>query len=60
MHPLTRRFFIAGTVLIVAGVAIAVTREGVGQDSGIVGALVAAIGVGLIASGVLRHWKHPD
>jgi hypothetical protein len=60
MTKLTPRFLIAGFVLVVAGAAIVVTREGVGQDAPWVGGLVAAIGVGLVASGLLRIWKRPD
>ena len=60
MHPLTPRFIIAGVVLVVAGAAIAATRDGVGQNAWLIGGLVAAIGAGLIASGLLRHWNRPD
>ena len=60
MHPLTLRFIIAGVVIVVGGAAIAFTREGVGQDAPWIGGLVAAIGAGLIVSGLLRHWKRPD
>ena len=60
VHSLTPRFIIAGIVLIVAGAAIAVTREGVGPDAPWIGGLVIAIGAGLIASGLLRFWQRPD
>ena len=60
VQHLTPRFIIAGVVLLVAGTLIAVTREGVGQHSPVIGGLVAAIGAGLIVSGLLRIWKRPD
>jgi drug/metabolite transporter (DMT)-like permease len=60
MTTLTPRFIIAGAVLVVAGTAIAVTREGVGPDAPWIGGLVAAIGAGLIATGLMRHWNRPD
>jgi hypothetical protein len=60
MTKLTPRFLIAGFVLVVAGAAIVVTREGVGPDAPWVGGLVAAIGAGLIVSGLQRIWKRPD
>jgi hypothetical protein len=60
MHPLTPRFIIAGATFVMAGITIAVTCEGVGEHAGIIGALVAALGVALIVSGVLRHWRSRD
>ena len=60
VHPLTLRFIIAGIVLLVAGVTIGVTRAGVGEEATVIGGLVAAIGAGLIVSGVARFWKGPD
>jgi drug/metabolite transporter (DMT)-like permease len=60
MTNLTPRFIIAGIVLVVAGIAIAVTQEGVGPDASWVGGVVAAIGGGLIVSGVRRYWQQHD
>lgn len=60
MTKLAPRFIIAGIVLVVAGAAIAITREGVGPNALWIGGLVAAIGAGLVVSGLLRYWKRPD
>lgn len=60
VHSLIPRFIAAGVVLVIAGAAIGFTREGVGPDAPWIGGLVAAIGGGLIASGITRHWNRPD
>lgn len=60
INPLTPRFITAGAALIVAGITIAVTGEGVGEHAAIIGALVASLGVALVVNGVLRHGQNRD
>lgn len=57
IDPLTPVFIMAGAALVVAGGAIAVTGEGVGEHGGIIGGLVATLGLALVIKGVLRHWQ---
>ncbi len=59
MNPLTLRFITAGVVIIVGGIAIAVTGVGVGEGAVWKGAVVAAAGAGLIVSGLLRNRTLP-
>jgi hypothetical protein len=59
VKPLTLRFIIAGTVIIVAGIAIAVTGAGVGESPEAKAAVVAAAGAGLIVTGILRQFRPP-
>jgi hypothetical protein len=53
------RFISAGIAFIVAGAAIAVTKEGVGENALVVGSAVAGFGLCLIISGILRHRQGP-
>lgn len=55
LNPLALRFVIAGTVIVIGGIAIAVTGAGVGEGAVWKGALVALAGFGLIVSGVSRR-----
>jgi len=59
MNPLNLRFIIAGVVIIVAGIAIATTGAGVGEGAVTKGAIVAAAGGGLIATGIMRQFRPP-
>ena len=52
MHPLRIRYVIAGTVIIVAGVAIAITGAGVGEGALWKGIAVAVVGAALISTGL--------
>lgn len=55
MNPLALRFVIAGGVILVGGIAIAVTGAGVGEGAHWKGAVVMLAGIGLILSGILRR-----
>lgn len=59
MNPLSLRFLIAGSVIVVGGIAIAVTGAGVGEGAGWKGAVVIAAGAGLIVSGWMRRAGAP-
>lgn len=57
MDRLALRFVVAGIVIIVGGIAIATTGAGIGEAPEWKGALVAALGAGLIVSGVRRQMR---
>jgi hypothetical protein len=53
MNPLAVRFLLAGGVIVVGGVSIAVLGEGVGEGAVWKGGLVVLAGLGLMVAG----WK---
>jgi len=59
LDPLVPRFIIAGLGFIAGGVAIAVIREGVGEQAVLIGSVVAVLGFCLVISGIQRHRKGP-
>ncbi|HEY3967307.1 MAG TPA: hypothetical protein VGM05_22295 [Planctomycetaceae bacterium] len=59
MDPLVPRFVAAGAIIVFGGIAIAATGAGVGEGAVWKGAAVAAVGIALIVSGLLRYWKPP-
>lgn len=59
MNPLALRFIIAGSAIVVGGIAIAVTGAGVGEGAVWKGGVVILAGIGLIASGLARNTNAP-
>lgn len=55
MDPLALRFVIAGGVILLGGIVIAVTGAGVGEGPVWKGGVVMLAGIGLVISGMLRR-----
>jgi hypothetical protein len=55
MNPLAARFLIAGAVIVVGGVSIAVSGQGVGEGAAWKGTVVVLAGLGLMVAGWNRR-----
>ena len=60
MTPLTRRFVLAGGVVVACGASVMVLQEGVGEHAVWKGAVLALSGLILAATGVFRRHAPPD
>jgi hypothetical protein len=55
MNPIALRFIVAGLAIAAGGVAIVITKAGVGDEPEWKGAIVVLAGAGLVLSGWLRR-----